>query len=572
MDPSGPQANRPSLPPLTRKRLLRTWGFVRPSWRGLLAVFLLSVTGAALGLAMPLLVQRFVDGVLVPPHRAGLILPLSLIVAGLVVGRSLVSYLQAWAATHLATRVLFRLRQAFFEHLQGLPIDFFSKTRSGAILTRFGRDTAEIQEAACGAVISLLMAALTIAGTVALLVHLSPRLFLLSCLVLPPAFLAARAHRRRLVDRTHEVRRSNEEMASFLVESLRGRAAIRALAQEKKEAARFVGLQARLIRRVLAMVRVGAAGAEWPRILIGLSSVAVFGYGALLVTESRLLPGELLAFGILQSRVFGPIQGLAGLYLRLQRARVSMERIFSFLETPLASLERPDARRAPSLEGSVAMEDIHFAYGDAPEILRGVNLTIPPGGKVGLFGPSGGGKSTLVSLLFRLRIPDRGRILLDGADLMSYTVKSVNRQVALVTQEPFLLHASFLENVRLARPDATREEVSCALEAVGLGALIEGAERGLDSQIGERGLELSAGERQRLVLARVLVQNPRILVLDEAMSHLDPSSEAQVRRVLEDLMKERTTLTISHRPESLAHCDAVYALEDGRLRQHEIAR
>ncbi len=572
MDASGPREHVDPLPPLTRKRLLRVWEFVRPSWRGLLGVFLLSVTGAALGLAMPILVQAFVDGVLVPPHRADLILPLSLIVAGLVVGRSLVGYLQAWAATHLATRVLFRLRQAFFEHLQGLPLDFFSKTRSGAILTRFGRDTAEIQEAACGALIALLMAVLTIAGTVALLIHLSPRLFLLSCLILPVAFLAARAHRRRLVERTHEVRRSNEEIASFLVESLRGRAAVRALAREKKEAARFAGLQVRLIRRVLGMVRVGAAGAEWPRVLIGLSSVAVFGYGALLVTESRLLPGELLAFGILQSRVFGPIQGLAGLYLRLQRARVSMERIFSFLETPMATLETDDARPAPALRGSIVMENIHFAYDDGPEILRGVDLVVPEGSHVGLFGPSGGGKSTLVSLLFRLRTPLRGRILLDGVDLMTYTVKSVNRQLALVTQEPFLLHASFLDNVRLARPDASRDDVACALHAVGLEPLVARARRGLDSHVGERGLELSAGERQRLVLARILVQNPRVLVLDEAMSHLDPTSESRVRDVLNRLMEGRTTLTISHRPEALARCDAVYALEGGRLRQREISR
>ena len=533
-------------------------------WR-ITRLFLLCVGNAGLSLLPPLVFQAIVDRALAPPFDPGLFYRLCGLILGATLLRSLVAVLQQLEAGRISTRVLFRMRQEFFEHLHRLPLGFVERAPSGEALTRIGRDLGEIQSVAVGALLSFAVSLLSVVGTVLLLASLDSRLLLASSIVLPFALLLTRRFRPLVIDRTQRVRRRNEAIASNLVESLLGMRWVRAMARERRAARRFVRLQAELSRDVMSMIRVGTAGAELPRGLLALSSVLVFAYGGSMVMDGRLGLGALLAFGLLQARVFGPLQGLFGLWLQLQRARVSMDRIFGWLEIEEPRLEAEDAVDPGRIAGNIRFEGLSHAWEPGRPALGPIDLEIPAGKRIGIIGPSGCGKSTLVALLFRLVRPTAGKILVDGRDLFGLRRRDLNRQMALVAQEPFLFHASIRDNVRIGDPEAPPPRFAEAIRIAGLDELAAPLPHGLDTVVGERGTALSGGEKQRITVARALVADPRILVLDEATSNLDVAADARLRRALDESSVGRTTIVISHRAETLSGCDAIFDLPSARF-------
>lgn len=563
-----PQAQTATKPTITRDRLRAIYEFVRPN-RGRLAVVLgcVLVTTAA-GLVTPVFLEQAVDHALKPPFDLDYLWLICGMVAGVAVLRFGASILQQYHLAFVTTRVLMRMRQQFFEKLQRLPMRFLSKTPAGEILTRMSRDLGEIQSVATGALLGLVTSVLTIIGTVALLVHYNVRLFGLSLVVLPLAFMVARRFRHRITAQTQSLRTSQEGISSFLVESLHGMKFVRAHSQEEREATRFRGIQKILNSRVLQLVMTQALGGGIPNLAITLAGMAVFCYGGWMVANFEEDLGDLIAFSILQTRLYGPAQGLIGLYLQVQRSMVSVDRIFEYLEMPSGA---PDIEGAPAIanvRGDIAYEEVSFAYTEDKPLLRSVSFKVIAGEQLIIVGANGSGKTTLLDLLFRLHHLDSGTIRVDGVDIATVQRGSLNQQMAMVGQDAFLFHATIAENIRYARPDASDEDVIKAAQLVGLDVSKERMPKGPSTVVGERGAQLSGGEKQKVSLARALLLQPRILVLDEASAHLDLASDSGLIDRVRGNLRDCTTVIVTHRLDRIRDHDDVLLLHDGQVLAH----
>lgn len=524
----------------------------------------LLVTTAA-GLVTPVFLEQAVDHALKPPFDLDYLWLICGMVAGVAVFRFVAGILQQYHLAFVTTRVLLRMRQQFFEKLQCLPMRFLSKTPAGEILTRMSRDLGEIQSVATGALLGLITSALTIIGTVALLVHYNVRLFALSLIVLPLAFLLARRFRHRITDQTRDIRTSQEEISSFLVESLHGMKFVRAHSQEDREATRFRGIQKILNSRVLRLVMTQALGGGLPNLAITLAGMAVFCYGGWMVANFEEDLGDLIAFSILQTRLYGPAQGLIGLYLQVQRSMVSVDRIFEYLEMAPGAPDIEGAPVMPPVRGDVSFEGVGFAYTEDRPLLRNVSFEVTAGEQLIIVGANGSGKTTLLDLLFRLHHLDLGTIRIDGVDIATVQRTTLNQQMAMVGQDTFLFHATIAENIRYARQDASDEDVIKVAQLVGLDATPERMPQGLATVVGERGTQLSGGEKQKVSLARALLLRPRLLVLDEASAHLDLTSDSGLIDRVRENLHNCTLLVVTHRLDKIRDNDDVLFLHDGQV-------
>ncbi len=562
------QAQPEKQPTITRERLRAIYKYVRPNRGRLLLVLLCVLVTAAAGLVTPVFLEQAVDHALKPPFDLDYLWLICGMVAGVAVLRFVAGILQQYHLAFVTTRVLMRMRQQFFEKLQCLPMRFLSKTPTGEILTRMSRDLGEIQSVATGALLGLVTSVLTIVGTVALLVHYNVRLFALSLIVLPLAFLIARRFRHRITDQTRDIRSSQENVSSFLVESLHGMKFVRTHSREEREATRFHGIQKILNSRVLRLVMTQALGGGLPNLIITLAGMAVFCYGGWMVANFEEDIGDLIAFSILQTRLYGPAQGLIGLYLQVQRSMVSVDRIFEYLEMPSGAPDIEGASAMPPVRGDIAYEDVGFAYTEDRPLLRDISFKITAGEQLIIVGANGSGKTTLLDLLFRLHHLDSGVIRIDGVDIASIQRSTLNQQMAMVGQDAFLFHATIADNIRFARPDASDEDVANAAQMVGLGVAQERMPQGLATVVGERGTQLSGGERQKVSLARAILLQPRVLVLDEASAHLDLASDSGLIDRVQENLRGCTTLVVTHRLDKIRDDDDVLFLQDGQIAAH----
>lgn len=565
METAPPAADEVPPPPLTPARRRFVLGFVRPwRWRLLLLLFLLLLT-TGLSLLTPVFTEKAIDRGLKPPGDFGVLAGIAAAMLAASILRFGLGLIQEYQFTSVTARVLLRMRQAFFEHLERLPLRWFTRARTGDVLSRLTRDLSEIQGAATGAFLSLGVSVLTLLLTVGLLLAYEPWLFLLSGLLLPVALLVARMFRTRLIGETRGLREANADLAAYLVETLSSARHVRTHGRERSEARRFLGRQRALLGRILRYQILSALAQGVPGLLVGLSAIVVLLYGGWRVIRFQMELGDLIAFSMLQSRLFQPLQGLVALYLQLQRARVSVDRVCEIMEMPGENLDPPDATPLPPVAGAVTFEKVGFAYDPGHPVLSDISFRVAPGETVAIVGRSGAGKSTLMDLLLRLHAPTEGRILIDGHDIAGATRQSLVRQVAVVAQDPVLLHASLLENLRYGRPDASVDAVRSALEAVGLLEFAEALPDGLGTPVGERGARLSGGQRQRVAIARALLKDPRILILDEATSSLEASADRAILAALRRLMAGRTTFIVTHRTSGILDADRVLVLDGGRV-------
>ncbi|MEE9391233.1 MAG: ABC transporter ATP-binding protein [Planctomycetota bacterium] len=529
-------------------------------------IIFLSLLGAASGLLAPVLTEKLIDDALAPPFNSSVLLWIAVAVGVNAVVAFAVRYAQGLQATIVATRVLIRMRSAFFGHLQRVALSFFTRTKIGEVLTRMNRDLAEIETVATGALPALVTSLFTIVGTLFLLIHYSPVLTAISCLAFPLSFLVARGFRKLVMSRTRDIRDSNEKLGTFLVENLEGMKTVRASGALHSEAKSFSGLQGELKGRVLSLFKVTALGGGLPRLLVTAAAIAVFLEGGRRVIAGQLELGDLIAFSMLQTRVHGPLQGLTALYLQVQRAMVSVDRVFEYLDLPAEdSADDFSSADAHEIKGAVAASNLSFAYEANHPVLKEVSFAIAAGERVGIAGRSGSGKSTLVDLMLRLLRPLEGQVLIDGEDLAKLSRGDYLRQVGLVSQEPFLFHRSLRDNLLFAAPDASEADLLAALKLTGADPLLDRLREGLDTMIGPRGTRLSGGEKQRISMARAFLRNPKILILDEATSHLDWESEDQIASAMDELMRGRTVILITHRLPTMARLDRVLFLDDARI-------
>ena len=546
--------------------LRRALAYVRPYAGALLPVVLLSTAGTALGLALPYLSKAMIDDAIL-----GGDFPLLLRIVGLFIGITILGFGANVASgmryTRVSAGILFDMRLALYRHLQRLSPRFYARTPMGDIVSRINNDIGEIQRVTADAALGLFGNVLFLIGTVGMLIYLDARLFLAGLVALPPSLWALVRYRNRLEGRVMQLRERSADIGSFLIETLQGVRTVVASNAQEREAERFGRHNDRFVRALMSMRWFTYLAGGLPGVLLQTGTAAVFLYGGYRVITEATTLGTFVAFMAYQMRLLFPVQALMGLYANLASARASLVRVHELWDTPLDVVEAEGAERLERASGALVLEDVRLGFGRGGEVLEGMSLEVPAGQVVALVGASGSGKSTIADLLSRQLDPDGGRVLLDGRDVRALALGDVRRNVAVVEQDPFIFHASIAENVRYAKPDATDPEVAGALAAAALDGLLASLPEGAETVVGERGRQLSAGERQRVAVARAFLADPAVLVFDEATGALDPASEAQVLEGYAALMHGRTTVLITHRPELARRAERAVVLRDGRVVQ-----
>ena len=561
--------------PAADAELRRAFAYLAPYWRRLVLVMAISLASTGLSLAVPYLTKGLVDGALIGGDLATLRRTVALfVVLGVVsYGLNVVSGLRY---TRVSAEILFDMRLALYRHLQRLSPRFYARTRLGDIVARINSDIGEIQRVAAEAALAWVGNILFLVGCAVMLVWLDWRLALVTAAILPVSLAALVYYRRRLEARVGRLRQASADIGSFLIETLQAHTLVVAANAQARETSRFRRLNDHFIATLMDMQRVSYLAGGLPGLILSVGASIVLLYGGVRIVEGTLTLGTFAAFVAYQMRVMAPVQALMGLYTALATARVSWRRVLELLDAPVDVIERPEARPLPVVRGHLTFERVTLATERGTTVLEDVSFEVAPGTSVAIVGASGSGKSTIAALVLRLLDPDRGVVRLDGIDLRDLRLDDLRRHVVLVEQEPTLLHATIAENLRYGLADAegcerSTAEVTAALrraaDAAGIAAFIDSLPDGYETMVGERGLQLSAGERQRLALARAFLANPSVLVLDEPTAALDPIAERAVVEGYRAVMRGRTTLIISHRREVALGADVAIVLDGARVAQ-----
>ncbi len=524
----------------------------------------LSLAGTALSLYIPYLTRDLVDTALLGQDSAALtrIVALFAGITAVSFGFNVVAGLRY---TRTSADILFDMRLALYRHLQRLSPRFYARTPVGDIMSRINNDIGEIQRIVSESLLAWLGNIAYLLGTVGILIWLDARLFAVSLIMLPPCLWALVRYRRRLESITAELRERSAEIGSFLIETVLGLKLTVASNAQRREQRRFRAKNDAFIEKLMSMRLLTYLAGGLPGLILAGGVAIIFLYGGQRVISEAITMGTFVAFMAYQMRLLGPIQGLMGLYASLATARVSLGRVHVILDTPIQvrDPERPES--AQGLGGELRLEGVSFSFGRGEPVLDGVDLVVGEGEVVAVVGASGSGKSTIVDLLSRQLDPDAGRILLGGRDLRALRLRDVRARVVAVEQEPFLFNTTIAENIRYGRPDASDAEVEAAARAVGLDAFLATLPDELATRVGEQGRELSAGQRQRVAVARAFLADPAVLVLDEPTSSLDPASERALMEGYQVVMRGRTTILVSHRLALARRADRVVVLARGRI-------
>jgi ATP-binding cassette, subfamily B, bacterial len=542
----------------------RAFGYLVPYWRRLVLVVAISLVSTATTLAIPFLSKDLIDTALVGRDLAAL-RRIVLWFAALGVFGFILNITSGLRYTRVSAEILFDMRLSLYQHLQRLSPRFYARTRLGDIVARLNNDISEIQRVAAEAALAWVGNVLFLVGSLVMMVWLDWRLSLVALAVMPLSLWALVHYRRRLEARVAELRQRSADIGSFMIETLQATTLIVSSNAQQRESARFRQLNDAFINTLMRMQRVTYFAGGLPGVLLALGSAVVFLYGGSRVVDGTMTLGTFGAFLAYQMRVFAPAQALMGLYASIATARVSWNRVVQLLDARPDVIEAPDARALPVARGEVTFEHVTLTTDREQRILDDVSFAIGPGESLALVGASGVGKSTIAFLATRLIDPDHGVVRLDGHDLRDLRLEDVRRHVALVEQEPVLLHASIGENIRYRRPDASADDVRQAAEAAGIARFIETLPQRYDTVVGERGWALSAGERQRIALARAFLANPAVLVLDEPTAALDQQTEREVIAGYQRVMRGRTTILITHRPELAASASRLITIADARV-------
>jgi len=549
---------------LLEPQFRRALAYVVPYWRRLLLVFVLSLLSTGLALYVPYLSRSLIDGALLGGDGNAL-RRIVLTFALITVASFALNVVSGLRYTRVSADILFDMRLALYRHLQRLSPRFFASTRLGDIMSRINNDISEIQRVASEVVLATLGNVIFLVGSLGMLVWLDLRLFLLSILFLPPSLWALVRYRRRLEGRVRTVRERSADIGSFLIETIQGMKLVVTSNAQVREADRFRQRNDAFVEALMSMQWVTYLSGGLPGLILSGSTAIIFLYGGSRVIDGTITMGTLVAFMAYQMRVLPPVQALMGLYASLATAKVSLGRVQELLDANVDVIDTPESAGLNRVDGRVTIERVTVSFGRGAPLLDDVSIEVAPGEVLAVVGPSGSGKSTLTELLLRLIDPDQGRVLLDGRDLREVPLREIRRHIALVDQEPFLFHASLLENLRYASPEATDEDLAAAVRAAGLEAFIADLPEGYATQVGEGGRALSAGERQRIAIARAFLASPAVLVLDEPTASLDPSMTKQVMTGYEALMRGRTTIVVSHRLELARQADRVVVLDGANV-------
>ena len=577
-DPNAPQPTQ-----VTRSSLRRVWQFAGV-YRWMIAMFIGAVVAQALlGLVAPYLFGRIFDNGILPGNRSVVVI-LALLTLAAAVGEAVIAIGERWLSAKVGEGLIHDLRATLFDHVQRMPLAFFTHTQTGLLVSRLNNDVIGAQRAVTGTLGTVITNVITAASTLLLMLVIEWRLTLLALALLPLFVLPTKRVGAALSRITREQMDRNADMNSTMTErfSVSGAQLVKLFGDQDVERDEFAG-------RAAAVRDLGIRSAMLGRIFIlALGLVAAVGtalvylVGGNFVIDGDVTPGQWLTFAVLVPRIYQPLTALTSARVDVMTALVSFERVFEILDTPRGIDDAPDAADLQHVEGEVEFRGVDFAYptADAPslaigghggdvelgaEVLHQLNLTLKPGTMTALVGPSGGGKSTIAALLPRLYEVTNGQLLIDGHDVRTLTQASLRSQIGVVTQDPHLFHDSVAANLRYSRPNATEEELEQACLAAQIHHVITELPEGYDTVVGERGYRLSGGEKQRLAIARLLLKDPALVILDEATSHLDAENELLIQNALDLALAGRTSLVIAHRLSTVRDAEQIIVVDEGKI-------
>jgi ATP-binding cassette, subfamily B, bacterial len=571
--------------PFSRATLARIGRFARPHRRRIGAFLAISVVGAGLAVATPVLAGRVVDAI-VGGGPASVVVGIALAIAAIAVAEAGVGIVQRWLSSTLGEGLILDLRAAVFDHVQRQPVAFFTRTKTGALVSRLNNDVIGAQRAFSDTLSGVVGNVVTLALTLVVMLGLSWQVTVLALLLLPIFVLPAKRMGRRLAALNREAADHNAAMGTQMTErfSAPGATLVKLFGRPADETREFVARAARV-----RDIGVRTAMVQWLfvsalTLVSALALALVYGLGGWFALAGSLDPGDVVALALLLTRLYAPLTSLASARVEVMSALVSFERVFEVLDLPPLIAEPEHPRPLPAGALAVELDHVSFAYPAADRVslasledvarldtrggevvLHDVSFRAEPGQMVALVGSSGAGKSTIASLLPRLYDVDAGTVRIGGVDLRDLSFDAIRGALGLVTQDGHLFHESLRANLLLARPDAEEAELWDALRRARLADLVATLPDGLDTVVGERGYRLSGGERQRLTIARLLLARPRVVVLDEATAHLDSTSEAAVQEALGEALAGRTAIVIAHRLSTIRAADQILVVEAGRI-------
>jgi ATP-binding cassette, subfamily B, bacterial len=539
-----------------------------PYWRQQTVVLTCIVIASALGLTPGFISARIID--IAFPNRnfqelakdVGLMLAAALVSAALAV-------LQGYLNSIVGEGIMRDIRTRLVSHLHRMPIAFFTGTKTGEIMNRVSNDVDNIDNVVTGTLTSIISNVAIIVTTVVAMFVWNWRLALISVVVVPLMIFPLGPVGRRMFDVRKQTRQQRDEIESITQEtlSISGITLIKSFAREAYERLRFYEAGTRLMQLEINLAMVG----RWFMALLGamiiIGPAIVWLFGGWYALNAGVQVGVLVAFvSFISTRLYGPTAALAGIQVQIISALAVFERIFDYLDMPPESYDPPNAILLPSVRGEITFDHVTFAYpGTQRTVLDDVSFHVAPGEVAAFVGPSGAGKTTVTQLVPRFYDPQAGSVQVDGHDVRTVALESLRRNIGIVTQETYLFHDTIANNLRYGNPDATDAELSAAASAAHIADLIAKLPDGYETVVGERGHKLSGGERQRLALARVLLKDPRILILDEATSSLDSESEAAIQAALVTVMRGRTRLVIAHRLSTILAADVIFVVDGGRV-------
>lgn len=570
---------------ITRGTLRRVIVFARP-YRRILAVFLTAVVLEAVVSSVSPLVLRAIFDIGIAQRREGVIIGLAVLAAGLAIVDAILSLAERRISAMVGEGLIYDLRARVYGHIQRMPIAFFSRTQTGALISRLNNDVIGAQQAFTDLFSNVVGNVVLVTLILITMFFLSWQITLVALVLLPVFLIPARLVGRRLGALFHRGMELNAEMNMVMSErfNVAGAMVVKLFGRPDDEITTFQ-------HRAGEVRDMGVRQATYQRFFFvalgltaSLATAFAYGYGGVAVLHGTLAIGTVVALTMYVTRLYGPLTQLSNLNIDYVSAMVSFERLFEVLDLEPMILESPDAVAIPDGPVTLRFEHVSFSYPGADEVslasleavatldatprtpvLHDVSFDVSPGTMTALVGPSGAGKTTISLLVSRLYDVDEGHISINGLDLRDATVASLNATVGVVTQDPHLFHDTLHTNLLFARPEASADEIELALRSAQIWNLVSNLPQGLDTVVGERGYRLSGGEKQRVALARLLLKSPRLVVLDEATAHLDSESEAAVQRALDSTMASRTSLVIAHRLSTVRNADQILVVDAGTI-------
>ncbi|WP_055482133.1 ABC transporter ATP-binding protein [Sphaerimonospora mesophila] len=570
------------LAPGTVRRIA---GYAQPFKWQITGFLALVVIGSVIAVANPLLMKAIIDDG-IRPRRTDLVIWLAVAIAALAVVDAGLTLVQRWYSARIGEGLIYNLRTEVFDHVQRMPVAFFMRAQTGALVSRLNSDVIGAQRALTSTLSSVVSNVVSLIMVLGAMLVLSWQITLVALVLLPIFIFPAKWVGRRMSALTREQLELDAEMSSVMTErfNVAGATVAKLYGRPADEAAHF-GHRAGRVRDVgVTVAMYGTVFRVALGLVAALATALVYGLGGVFAVSGTLELGTLVALASLLMRLYGPLTSLSNVHVDVMTALVSFDRVFEVLDLKPMVAERPDARPVPEGPVEIEFDDVRFRYpaasevslaslesvarpdtGPSQEVLKGVSFTARPGELVALVGHSGAGKTTITSLVSRLYDVDEGAVRINGLDVRDATLDSVRDTVGVVMQDAHLFHDTIGANLRYARPEATDEEIWAALRAAQIAELVEGLPEGLETVVGDRGYRLSGGEKQRIALARLLLKAPRVVVLDEATAHLDSESEAAVQKALKTALRGRTSLVIAHRLSTIREADTILVIEDGRV-------